>query len=129
MSAHSDMTILLVDDDLQAQASTRKILELENYRVLVAENGEEALNLLRDRGAQDIALVLSDLRMPKMTGIELLKAMRICGISLPFVLMTAYGEVDDAVWALKNGASDFLTKPFKRLRLLESIRFSIEMRC
>lgn len=119
----SKIRILLVDDDSQAQASTRKILELEGYQVTVAGDGEEGLKLLRE---STYDLVVSDVRMPKMGGIEFLRSLSVLGETVPTVLMTAFGEVEEAVWAMKLGAVDFLTKPFKRQALLDAVTVALK---
>ncbi len=116
--------ILLVDDDLQSLDSTRKILEHAGHEVLTARDGEDALEKIRQEPL--IRLVVSDVRMPRMTGLEFLKALSIQGFRLPVILMTAYGEVSDAVWAMKGGAIDFLSKPFKRQALLDAVRVAFE---
>jgi len=124
--------ILLVDDDLQALESTRKTLELSGFQVVTATDGQSALNLVRPllgqegvRGSEEFDLVLTDVRMPRMGGLEFLKALCVCGHSMPVILMTAFGRVEDAVWAMKLGAVDFLTKPFKRQALLESVEAAL----
>lgn len=109
------INLLLVDDDLQSLDSTRKILELAGYQVTTAMNGREAYQKLQTAGFD---LVISDVRMPEMTGLELLHAMALKEITTPVLLMTAYGTVEDAVWAMKKGAIDFLMKPFRRTDLL-----------
>ncbi len=120
-------TILVVDDDLQGLESARKILELAGYDVCTATDGQEALDLLRSSGAAlKFSLILTDVRMPKLTGLEFLRALSLCGDSTPVVLMTAFGRVEDAVWAMKFGAVDFLTKPFKRQALLASVEAALK---
>lgn len=116
-SAHSK--ILLVDDDPQALQSTRKILELAGHELHVAQDGQEALDTARDQGPFD--LVISDVRMPRLGGLEFLRAIQLRGENTPVLLMTAFGRVEDAVWAMKLGAVDFLTKPFKRQTLLNAV--------
>lgn len=121
--------ILLVDDDFQGLESSKKILEMDGYRVDTAGDGQEALEKLRSRFSspgERYDLVLTDVRMPRMGGLEFLKALKLCDQNIPVVLMTAYGSVDDAVWAMKMGAVDFLTKPFKRQVLLSTIRTALQ---
>jgi two-component system response regulator HydG len=124
--------ILLVDDDPSALESTRKILELSKFEVVTASDGQAALDLLRPTlGASPSAhfdLVLSDVRMPRLGGLEFLRAVSLCGDQVPVILMTAFGRVEDAVWAMKLGAVDFLTKPFKRQALLSSIDGTLKRR-
>lgn len=114
--------ILLVDDDVQGLEATRKILELSGHETVTAGDGQAALDQVR--GARDqrpFDLVLTDVRMPKLGGLEFLRALSLCGETMPVILMTAFGRVEDAVWAMKFGAVDFLTKPFKRQALLSAV--------
>jgi two-component system response regulator HydG len=115
--------LLLVDDDPQALESTRKILELAGYGVVTASDGQAALDVVRGGGRFDA--VVTDVRMPRMGGLEFLRALSLCGRRMPVILMTAFGRVEDAVWAMKLGAVDFLTKPFKRQALLQSVSAAI----
>jgi two-component system response regulator HydG len=123
--------VLLVDDDPQSLDSTRKILELAGYQVTTATDGQAALEQVRPAlGSADpqprFDLVVSDVRMPRLGGLEFLRALSLCGEGMPVVLMTAFGRVEDAVWAMKLGAVDFLSKPFKRQALLSSIEAALK---
>jgi DNA-binding NtrC family response regulator len=115
--------ILLVDDDRAALDSTQKILQLSGFTVVTAQDGEAALEILREDQNSEVKfnVILSDIRMPKMGGLDLYKAIKFLDMEIPFVLMTAFGTVEDAVWALKEGVVDFLSKPFKRATLLQAI--------
>ncbi|MGZ3707863.1 MAG: sigma-54-dependent transcriptional regulator [Bdellovibrionota bacterium] len=115
--------ILLVDDDAQGLESARKILEFSAHEVTTAQDGSQALE--RVRGAS-FDLVVTDVRMPKLGGLEFLRALSLCGETTPVILMTAFGRVEDAVWAMKLGAVDFLTKPFKRQQLLSSVEAALK---
>lgn len=99
--------VLIVDDDKHTRDGLARALN-RHYHVLLAESGEKALSLLNE-GSADI--VLSDMRMPGMQGLELLRSVRKLHPSVPFVLLTAYGTIDLAVEAMREGAYDFLTKP------------------
>ncbi len=112
------LRILLVDDDIQGLATTKKILEHAGFVAETAEDGQAAIERVRK---ESFDLVISDIRMPRMTGLEFLSALRHSGKTIPVVLMTAYGRVEDAVFAMKLGAVDFLTKPFKRAALLDAV--------
>ena len=112
--------ILLVDDDVSALDSMRRILELAQYEVITASDGQIALEKVR-AAVTPFDLILTDVRMPRLGGLEFLRALSVCGETTPVVLMTAFGRVEDAVWAMKLGAVDFLSKPFKRQTLLSSI--------
>jgi two-component system, NtrC family, response regulator HydG len=127
----SDVRILLVDDDAQGLASTRKILELAGYVVETAVDGQSALEMIRpgpERAGADVDLVITDVRMPRLGGLEFLRALTVCAQGTPVILMTAFGRVEDAVWAMKLGAVDFLTKPFKRHALLSSVEAAVRRR-
>lgn len=117
--------ILLVDDDPQGLESTRKILELSGYEIAVAEDGRAALDRLGNGGEKPVDLVVSDVRMPRLSGIDFLRAISLRGDGVPVILMTAFGRVEDAVWAMKLGAVDFLTKPFKRQALLAAVEAAL----
>jgi len=122
--------ILLVDDDSQALDSTCRLLEYLGYEVVKARDGQAALDALRPGSASGDAfdLVLTDVRMPRMGGIELLRAISVCRDRVPVVLMTAFGRVEEAVWAMKLGAIDFLTKPFKRKALQLAVEGALKRR-
>jgi DNA-binding NtrC family response regulator len=114
MSLH----ILLVDDDPQSLESTKRILEHAQYQVTCAVSGSAALQQLQK---QKPDLVVTDVRMPGMSGMEFVEAYQKKGFEIPFVVMTAFGQVQDAVWAMKMGAVDFLLKPFKRQALIDAV--------
>jgi two-component system, NtrC family, response regulator HydG len=126
----STTRILLVDDDPSSLESTRKILELAKYEVVTAGDGQAALDLLRPSPNKmshlAFDLVVTDVRMPRLGGLEFLRALSLCGDQIPVILMTAFGRVEDAVWAMKLGAVDFLTKPFKRQALLSSVEGALK---
>ena len=121
----NSLRILLVDDDLQSLDSTRRILEIEGHEVVTAADGADALEKLR-LAATPFDLCLSDVRMPRLGGMEFLKAVSVRGDDLPVLLMTAFGTVEDAVHAMKLGAVDFLSKPFKRQTLLAAMAGVVE---
>lgn len=101
--------ILVVDDE----EKIRKILKInlrDQYRVLLANNGLEALSVLE---YEKVDLVVTDLRMPEMSGMELIRNIREEGNKVPIVIMTAYGSIENAVEAMKLGAYDYILKPLK----------------
>ncbi len=102
-------TILVVDDELSMREFLTILLEKEGYRILTAANGAEALELA---GSNTLDLVVSDIRMPGMGGLELLSALKSKNNTLPVIMITAFASPDDAVTAMKNGAFDYITKPF-----------------
>ena len=111
------MNILLAEDDARLREALTDSLELQGHQVIQAANGYEAWRLL-ERQLPD--LVLSDINMPQMSGLELLERVRASHRWLPMVLMTAYGDVNQAVQAMQRGANDYLMKPFD-LRELENL--------
>src|SRR4249919_1313670 len=104
----SGARVLIVDDD----AASRRLLEVRlrplECDVATAGNGEQALTAIRK---DEPDLVLLDLRMPKMGGIDVLRALRKEAINVPVIVITAHGSVETAVEAMKEGACDFITKP------------------
>lgn len=101
--------ILIADDDPQMQLAIKATLSRAGYEVTVTNNGRAALDAL-DEKAYDC--VISDQRMPEMTGQDLLAAMQQKGIATPFIMITAHGTINQAVEAMQLGAADFITKPF-----------------
>jgi len=101
--------ILLVDDRINSLKVLTAILSDEGYQVLKAADGTEALKIYQDQ--DDIDVVLSDLKMPGMDGLELYHKMSNIRESPPFIIMTAYGTVKSAVEALKEGVTNYLIKP------------------
>jgi DNA-binding response OmpR family regulator len=117
--------ILLVDDERTARLSLAEILRMEGFEVVAVEGGREAILFLR---AQDFDVVLCDLKMPEVGGLDVLAACREHRPATEFVLMTAYGSLDTAVEALRFGASDYLLKPALPETILESITKVLEKR-
>jgi two-component system response regulator HydG len=116
-------TVLVVDDDRANLDSVAKIFQREGLGTLMAANGTEALDLLRK---PEVSVMVTDLMMPGMDGQELLKAARTIRPDVEVVLMTAYGTVETAVAAMKDGAYDFITKPLKRHSLVKSVQKALE---
>ena len=118
-----EITVLVVDDEPSNLTSLRKIFEREGMRVLTAESGKEALEVARKHR---VAVVLTDLMMPGANGVELLRAMKEVSPDTEVVLMTAYGTVETAVQAMREGAYDFVEKPLKRMSIVKSIEKAAE---
>ncbi|HTQ03144.1 MAG TPA: sigma-54 dependent transcriptional regulator [Polyangiaceae bacterium] len=118
-----DVTVLVVDDEASNLASLQKIFEREQMRVLVADGAKAALDLLRKHRVQ---VVLTDLMMPGTSGLELLKAVKELAPDAEVVMMTAYGTVETAVQAMREGAYDFVEKPLKRMTIVKSVRKAAE---
>jgi two-component system response regulator FlrC len=107
--------LLVVEDDAALLEALTDTLNLAGYQVDTAVNAEAALTLLR---RETPGLVLTDVQMPGMDGHGLLKSIKAASPGLPVVLMTAYGQIDKAVEAMRDGAADYLPKPFEPDRLL-----------
>ena len=103
-------TILIVDDELSMREFLSILLEKDGHQVLTGSDGSRALEQLQQH---DVDLVITDIRMSGMTGLELLKEIKEYYPQLPVLLITAFASPDDAVQAMKNGAFDYITKPFK----------------
>jgi two-component system response regulator AtoC len=115
--------VLVVDDEASVRDSLRRALELEGFEVSAAEDGLAAERLLQE---EVLAAALVDLRMPVMDGLALLGRIRQRGLRLPVLMISAYGEIQDAVAAMKEGAQDYLVKPFAAEELLLRLRRAIE---
>ncbi|GAB4239041.1 MAG: sigma-54 dependent transcriptional regulator [Ekhidna sp.] len=115
--------ILVVDDEKSIRDALQDILTEESYKVITAENGEEAWELIN---SEKIDLVLCDIKMPKMDGMELLSRVSEEGIDLPFVMISAHGTIDTAVEATKKGAYDFIQKPPDLNRILLTVRNALD---
>jgi DNA-binding NtrC family response regulator len=117
-------SILVVDDEIDMQRLLKRSLEPElECRVETASSGEMALKMLAD---ERFDLVLADIKMPGMDGLELLQLIKREAPDITVVMMTAYGSIDTAVVAMKKGAYDFITKPFDRDEILLKLEKALE---
>ncbi len=103
--------VLIIDDTKNIRTLLTTCLELRDYEVLTAENGKVALDILKEK-KEEIDLIFLDIRMPGMSGTEVLKSLRNYGISCPVIIMTAFATVKNAVDCTKLGAVAYLQKPF-----------------
>jgi two-component system, NtrC family, response regulator HydG len=115
--------ILIADDELSNLESLSRIFVKEGWRVSTADSGVAALDLLR---REKVAVLVTDLMMPGMSGEALLRAARTVAPDTEVVLVTAYGTVEAAVSAMKQGAYDFITKPVKRHAIVKTVRQALE---
>lgn len=115
--------ILVVDDEPNNLTSLQKIFEKERWRVFVADSAKPALSQLRQHKVQ---VVLTDLMMPGPSGVELLRAIKEVSPGTVVLLMTAYGTVETAVTAMREGAYDFVEKPLKRVNIVRLVKKAIE---
>ena len=117
-SQGAPQTILIADDD----DSLRRVLEFQlreaGYEIMSAADGLSALDLFT---AHDFDCLITDLRMPKLSGIELLRRVKVIRADVPVIVITAYGDIETAVEAMRAGALDYITKPFNRDQILLTI--------
>ena len=123
MNNSTKQTVLIVDDQESIRLALSKMLSKEGYEVFMAESGETALDILREK---KINVMLSDLKMHKMDGLQLLKASKLIKPEVEVILITAHGTIEKAVGAMKDGAYDFITKPFKKIVITNMIRKAVE---
>ena len=117
-------TVLLIDDDESLRRVVEYNLHEEGYRVLTAADGISGLETFH---AEAVDLVLTDVRMPEMDGLELLTRVNAMQPDLPVIMLTAHGTINSAVEAMKLGAFDYLTKPFHREQLKAAVRKALEV--
>ena len=117
--------ILVVDDEKNIRMGLGKALEMDGYTVSLAEDGNEAMKIMV---RTDIDLVLTDLRMPKVSGEELLKKISSAYPTVPVIILTGHGTVENAVNAMRDGAYDFLTKPLNLDRLSLLVKRALSSR-
>jgi two-component system response regulator HydG len=122
-AALTDVTVLVVDDEHSNLQSLEKIFRKEGMRVLTADGARGALELVRKHR---IHVVLTDLMMPGTNGVELVRAIKELSPDTEIVMMTAYGTVETAVHAMREGAYDFVEKPLKRVTIVKSVRKAAE---
>ena len=121
----TEPTVLVADDESGVRESVGRVLRHEGFRVIPAEDGDAALAALREGG---VDLLLADLRMPGLDGLELLRAAKLLTPEVEIVVLSGHGTVEEAVAAMKEGAYDFLTKPFERAQLVHTVRQALEHR-
>jgi two-component system NtrC family response regulator len=117
-------TILIVDDEKNYLTILSAVLEDEGFEVLTALGGFQALEIYK---SSDLDLILTDMKMPKMDGIELLENIKEIDPDLPVIMMTAHGTVDKAVEAMQKGAYTYILKPFDNERLIIYVKKAISM--
>src|SRR5262245_26799593 len=115
--------ILVVEDDVENRAAMVKVLQSAGYDTHEADNGQSALDEVLDN---NIDIVVTDLRLPVMDGVELLKRVKASVQETEVILVTGHGTVEVAVEAIKEGAYDFITKPIKKAQLLRAVEKAAE---
>ena len=117
-------SILVVDDEKNYLLVLSAVLEDEGYEVLTAQGGQEALEIQK---SSDLDLILTDMKMPAMNGLELLEKIKAMDQDLPVIVMTAHGTVDKAVEAMQKGAYSYILKPFDNERLILYVKKAVAM--
>lgn len=125
MNAGKNAKILMVDDDPFVLEAGAALLEAYDYTVVACDNARDAMTILQK---EIIDAVVTDIKMPLVSGIELLERIREFNTEIPVILMTAYAEMDVAVNAVKHGAFDFIIKPYSPEYLLHSIEKAVRYR-
>jgi DNA-binding NtrC family response regulator len=115
--------ILVVDDERSVRDSIKDVLEYEKHEVLLAENGKEAIDMIKDH---NFDLMFCDIKMPKMDGNEVLERVRIMIPELPVIMISGHGNIDSAVKCIKMGAFDYIEKPPEYSRILVSVKNALE---
>ena len=115
--------ILVIDDENSIRRSLKEILEFENHTVDEAEDGEAGYNMALKNNYD---VILSDIKMPKLDGLELLQKLNESAVLSSIIMMSGHGSIETAVSALKSGAYDYLAKPIDLNRLLVSVRNALE---
>jgi DNA-binding NtrC family response regulator len=120
-----NFNVLIVDDEKNIREGLGKALELDGYNVLLAENGNAALEVM---STSEVDLVISDLKMPELSGEELLKQISSSYPTIQVIILTGHGTIETAVNAMRNGAYDFLTKPVNLDRLSLLVKRALSTR-
>lgn len=113
------MRILVIEDEYKIANSIKKGLEQESYKVDLAYDGKKGYELAQDK---NIDVIILDLMLPEMDGIEICKKLREAKIQTPIIMLTAKGEIGDKVFGLNSGADDYLVKPFSFNELVARVR-------
>ena len=125
VSMENLVRVMVIDDEPLMRVTIQDALAAEGYEVSIAETGKKGVNLIKDHQAD---ILITDLKLPDMDGIQVLKEAKSLNPTTQVILITAYGSVDSAVTAMKEGASDYLTKPFPMDELLLIIKRILRMK-
>jgi FixJ family two-component response regulator len=118
-----DPIVFIVDDDLSVRRSTERLVRSAGFKVLTFTSAREFLASPRPQGP---ACLVLDVRMPGLNGMELQRELAQSGIHIPIIFITGHGDIPMSVRAMKAGAVEFLTKPFRSRALLDAVRAAIE---
>jgi len=121
---NEQQSILLVDDDLEFRKAMKKMFEKSGYTVTIAADGREALETL---SRETFDLIISDLRMPNLNGLELMEEIKRKQLDTPVIFITAYGEVSSYMDLMNLGAFEYINKPVKGQEILSVAKRALEM--
>jgi two-component system, chemotaxis family, chemotaxis protein CheY len=114
--------ILIIDDESEVREVLRLHLESANYNVIEASDGEEGVNLMKSgSNLLQVGMIICDIRMPKVNGIEAIDYLKKNAPSIPIVVVTGYPDSDLAVSLLKKGVKDYMVKPIEKAKLLDKV--------
>jgi two-component system response regulator FixJ len=116
--------VFVVDDDGAVRDALKTILEDEGYETVSLASSKEFLDALES--GEEPACILADVRMPQMSGLDLLKTMSARGVKVPMILITGFGDIPMAVEAMKAGAADFIEKPFTDDRITSAVQTALD---
>lgn len=119
-------TLLIIEDEQDIRDILLEELKFLPINLLTATDGQSALEII-ESGSYRLDAILSDISMPKMTGLQLLRSLREKNIEIPFVFLTAYGDKGKVIEALKLGALDFLEKPYERSDLINAVETACQL--
>jgi len=119
------MRILIVDDEEVLRDVLEVVLRREGFEVVLAASGEEALNVIEH---EEVDLVILDIMLPGISGIDTLRALRISNPELPVIIITAFSSIDGAIEAMKHGAFHYIPKPFKNEEVVLTVNKALEQR-
>jgi DNA-binding NtrC family response regulator len=120
------MRILIVDDEEVLRDVLEVVLRREGFDVVLASSGEEALSILDS--SEEVDLIILDIMLPGISGIDTLRAVRISNPTLPVIIITAYSSIDGAIEAMKHGAYHYIPKPFKNEEVIITVNKALEQR-
>jgi two-component system, chemotaxis family, chemotaxis protein CheY len=114
--------ILIIDDESEVREVLRLHLESANYNVIEASDGEEGVNMMKEgSNLLQVGMIICDIRMPKVNGIEAIDYLKKNAPSIPIVVVTGYPDSDLAVSLLKKGVKDYMVKPIEKAKLLAKV--------
>ena len=119
----SNASVLVIDDDPAVLETSADLLKEYGYNVIRSDNARDAIRRIRE---EKVDVILTDIKMPDISGIELLEEIRSLEIEVPVILMTAYAELDVAVSAMGKGAFDFIVKPYKPELLIHAVDMAVK---